>query len=376
MSQGAGSEYQGNEIPAAWRPVIGSHAGSAGLTVVDFQRSNTSSVVAEWVAAYGPFEWVALGYLAISSVLILIFAGNLAHPLRLLSVQGLVALLILALCRAEANVWSPRSTAPVPGGQRTARNGCPTLTCATFTQRFWHFWRHWYPHLFFLFCFEEMAILVHLVSPRWQDAKLIAFDHWLTGVHPAIWLEQFVTVGRNEFMQFAYLTYFVYLLVLGGILYYREDWHGYWSVMTYSAVGYAIGYVIAIFFPIESPWFSMAGSWHGPLHGGPFTALINFIEHYGRVRGAAFPSQHVAGSFAALWGAWRHRRWLFWVMLPLVICMCAATVWGRYHYVVDIFGGMVTGTLGYVIGKWLMSKNERAEVEEKIERSEGILVRS
>jgi membrane-associated phospholipid phosphatase len=254
---------------------------------------------------------------------------------------------------------------------RTAKNGCPTLT-----QRFWHFWRHWYPHLFFLFCFEELGALVHLVSPQWQDAKLIAFDHWLTGVHPAIWLEQFVTPGRNEFMQFAYLTYFVCLLVLGGILYYREDWHGYWSVMTYSAVAYAIGYVIAIFFPIESPWFAMAGSWRGPLHGGPFTAAINFIEHYGRVRGAAFPSEHVAGSFAALWGAWRHRRWLFWVMLPLVICMCVSTVWGRYHYVADIFGGMVTGTLGYVIGKWLMDKGERVRVPQStVDRESFALVR-
>jgi membrane-associated phospholipid phosphatase len=383
MRQRSGSEYRGNEISAAWGPGIGSHAGSAGLTVIDLPSSNTASVVAEGVAAYGPFEWVALGYLAISSALILILAGNLAHPLRLLSVQGLVALVILALCRAEANVWSPHSTATMAGRKWTApsarlgagRNGFSTLTCATFAQRFWHFWRHWYPHLFFLFCFEEMAVLVHLVSRRWQDAKLIAFDHWLTGVHPAIWLEQFATPGRNEFMQFAYLTYFVYLLVLGGILYYREDWHGYWSVMTYSAVGYAIGYVIAIFFPVESPWFAMAGSWHGELHGGPFTALINFIEHYGRVRGAAFPSQHVAGSFAALWGAWRHRRWVFWVMLPLVICMCASTVWGRYHYVVDIFGGMVTGTLGYVIGKWIMSRNERVEVDNKIECSEGVLLR-
>jgi membrane-associated phospholipid phosphatase len=196
--------------------------------------------------------------------------------------------------------------------------------------------------------------LVHLISPDWQDAKLIAFDFWLTGVHPSIWLEQFATTARNEFMQFAYITYFIYLLVLGGILYYRKDWHGYWSVMTYSAVAYAIGYLIAIFLPIESPWFAMAGSWHGELRGGPFTAVINFIEHYGRVRGAAFPSEHVAGSFAALWGAWRHRRWLFWVMLPLVLCMCASTIYGRYHYVADIFGGMITGTLGYVVGGWLM----------------------
>jgi membrane-associated phospholipid phosphatase len=292
----------------------------------------------------------------------------LAHPLRLLSVQALVGCGIVALCRAEANVWTGTAKSPMQGFG--AIGGC------TLTQRFWHFWRHWYPHLFFLFCFEELGALVHLVSRRWQDAKLIAFDHWLTGVHPSIWLEQFATVGRNEFMQCAYLTYFVYLLVVGGILYYGEDWHGYWSVMTYSAVAYAIGYVIAILFPIESPWFAMAGSWQGELHGGPFTAAINFIEHYGRVRGAAFPSEHVAGSFAALWGAWRHRRWLFWVMLPLVLCMCASTVWGRYHYVADIFGGMVTGTLGYVIGKQLMKRQEEVHSREfKVERTESCLVR-
>jgi len=74
------------------------------------------------------------------------------------------------------------------------------------------------------------------------------------------------------------------------------------------------------------------------------------------VRGAAFPSEHVAGSVAVLWGAWRFRRWLFWVLLPLVFLMCLSTIWGRYHYIADIFGGMITGTIGYLIGDWLMKK--------------------
>ena len=355
MRRTSGSEYRETECATPWQAGISAPEDRVRLQVLDARRGMARSLRAELAdsaAAYRPFERVALGYLAVSSALIVIFAANLAHPLRLLSVHSLVALLIVALHRAEANVWTPNSMSRSECFA-DGRNGFRSLA-----HRFWHFWRHWYPHLFFLFCFEELGVLVHLVSPRWRDAKLIAFDHWLTGVYPSIWLEQFATPGRNELMQFAYLTYFVYLVVLGGILYYREDWRGYWSVMTYSAVAYAIGYLIAIFFPIESPWFAMAGSWHGELHGGPFTAVINFIEHCGRVRGAAFPSEHVAGSFAALWGAWRHRRWLFWVMLPLILCMCVSTVWGRYHYVADIFGGMVTGTLGYVIGKWLMKKHE------------------
>ena len=294
--------------------------------------------------ACGPFEWIALGYLALSSALILTFARNLTHPLRLAATQALAASLILVLCRTAAR-----------SEERAIHRG------ERFATKFWHFWRHWYPHLFFLFCFEELAHLVHLVNPGWEDTKLIAFDYWLTGVHPALWLEQFATPGRNDFFQFTYITYFTYLLIVGGVLYYRRDWKAYWATMTYSAAGYGIGYCIAMLFPIESPWFSMAGMWHGELHGGPFTSTINFIEHFGRVRGAAFPSEHVAGSVAAIWGAWKHRRWLFWTLFPFVLCMCFSTVWGRYHYIADVLAGVVTGSLGYFVGGWLMQRGRADE---------------
>jgi membrane-associated phospholipid phosphatase len=335
----AGGERQKSPREAT---AIVAAGGFAGWTLAAKENTAEGSLRVELArvrAACGAFESVALGYLALSSAMIFVFSRNLEHPWKLIGAQAIVATIIFLLCAAGAR-----------SEERALLNG------VTWSARFWHFWRHWYPHLFFLFCFEELAYLVHLVNPNWQDGKLIAFDNWMFGVHPAVWLEQFATPLRNDLLQLAYLTYFVYLLVIGGILYYRREWHAYWSVMTYSAVAYAIGYVIAALFPIQSPWFAMAGMWHGELHGGPFTATINFIEHYGRVRGAAFPSEHVAGAVAVVWGAWRHRRWLFWALLPLVTVMCVSTIWGRYHYVADIFGGIVTGTLGYFIGSWLMNR--------------------
>lgn len=303
-------------------------------------------ITAAW-AACGAFEWMALGYFAASGVLIALFAQHIRHPLRLFAVRALVVCMLLALCRIQAR-----------SAGRARTQGW------SLASQWWHFWRHWYPHLFFLFCFEELAQLMTLIQPQWQDAKLIAFDHWLTGVHPSVWLEQFATPGRNEWMQLVYFTYFAYLLVVGGMLYFRREWHAYWSVMTYSMVGYSIGYFIAMSFPIESPWFSMAGWWRAPLQGGPITAMMSFIEHYGRVRGAAFPSEHVAGAIAVLWGAWRFRRWLFWVMAPLVFLMCVSTIWGRYHYVADIFGGIVTGTLGYFLGRRVMQRTGAVTTDE------------
>jgi len=46
------------------------------------------------------------------------------------------------------------------------------------------------------------------------------------------------------------------------------------------------------------------------------------------------------------------------VMAPLVFLMCVSTIWGRYHYIADILGGMVTGTIGYGIGSWLMERKK------------------
>jgi membrane-associated phospholipid phosphatase len=343
MNQAQKQNYPGNEEALDWRMDVHAPEGEASAARFEAEAEKEGiaaclirEAAAGW-AACGAFEWVALAYLAASSALIAMFAENLAHPVKLIGVQALVAAIILVLCQTEARVaaWAKWQ------GETAA-------------SKFWHFWRHWYPHLFFLFCFEELAKLVHLVTPGWQDAKLIAFDQWLTGVNPSFWLERFAQPALNEFMQFAYFTYFLFLLILGGIFYYRREWESYWGVMTYSAVGYVFGYIISIFFPVQSPWFTFAGMWHGNLTGSAFTAVVNFIEKCGRVHGAAFPSQHVAGAVAALWGAWRHRRWLFWIFLPFVLCMCVSTVYVRNHYIADVFGGMVTGTLGYVIGRWIM----------------------
>jgi len=339
--------FQSNDVAIALPPQA-ERLGVAALIARE--------IAVAW-AACGLFEWVALAYLGVSSVLIALFAENLAHPVRLIGVQTLVAFVILTLCRIEV------STSAGTDWENFDRGELAGIARPTVAQKFWHFWRHWYPHLFFLFCFEELSWLVHLANPGWEDAKLIAFDRWLTGVNPSLWLERFAHPALNEFMQFSYFTYFLFLLMLGAVLYCQRDFKSYWAVMTYSALGYSLGYVVAMIFPVQSPWFTLAGQWHAELAGGPFTELINLIEKCGRVHGAAFPSQHVAGAMAALWGAWRHRRWLFWTFLPFVACMCVSTVYVRNHYVADVLGGLVTGTLGYVIGSWMVrtrARNNRA----------------
>ncbi len=224
MNEVQRGNYRGNEAVLAWRAETNSARGDQRAGCLETGKQGIAAwiireVTAAW-AACGAFEWVALGYLAISSALIAAFEEHLAHPAKLIGVQALVAAMILVLCLVEARV-----------AKRAEWQGL------TRSMKFWHFWRHWYPHLFFLFCFEGLGKLVHLVTPGWQDAKLIAFDQWLTGVNPSLWLERFAHPALNEFMQFAYFTYFLFLLILGGILYCRRDLKSYWAVMSDDVFG-------------------------------------------------------------------------------------------------------------------------------------------
>ena len=54
---------------------------------------------------------MALGYFAVSSILIAIFAENLAHPVRLLATRACVVALILLLCRG-VNILIPDNANP------------------------------------------------------------------------------------------------------------------------------------------------------------------------------------------------------------------------------------------------------------------------
>jgi membrane-associated phospholipid phosphatase len=274
----------------------------------------------------------------------IIFYKNLPRAGRLLTIHAGFAAAIVSL------VVSARRTVPAGRGSGLWAR---VLQVA----------RDWYPQAVFLFCFEELGALMHLVHRGWFDSWLLAFDQRLAGVYPTVWLAQIARPVLTEFMQFAYLTYFFYLTILAFVLYLRgadsrlaaaPRHYAFWAVMTSSMAAYAIGYVVSIFFPVQSPFYSLAALHLPPLRGGVFTRLSDLIEHYGRVHGGAFPSEHVAGSFVALLGAWRYRRRLFWVFLPFFAVMCVSTIYVRNHYIADVLAGIVTGAVGFLAGQWLM----------------------
>jgi len=279
--------------------------------------------------ACGAFEWVTFTYLAWLLAIIALRHRNVAHPGLDFAVHVVIGGSIVLLARLAAR----------------SKNAVV------------QFARHWYPLPLYIFFFEELGGLVHAIFAGWFDRWLIAFDHNIAGMHPSVWMAGFVSPALNDYMQFAYMTYFLYLVVLPALLYFQHQREALWTVMVSTALAHYSVYVISILLPVESPYYTLAALNTHALSGGCCTALIEFIERFARVQGAAFPSAHVAGSMVAILASWRYRRWLFWICLPFFISMCVATVYGRYHYVADVLAGLAVGTMGFLIGSGLMGYN-------------------
>lgn len=279
--------------------------------------------------ACGAFEWVTFAYLTWLLAILTIFHRNIPHAAPNLALHLSIAAGIACLA------W------------RASHSRSAVVRFA----------RHWYPLPLYIFFFEELQELVHALFPGWFDRWLIAFDYSLARAHPSVWLAQFASPVLNDLMQFSYMTYFLYLIILPMILYARREHLAFWTVMTSTAIAHYSVYVVSVLLPIESPHYSLAAIQTKTLAGGYCTALIDLVERFGRVHGAAFPSAHVAGSMVAILASWRYRRWLFWVCLPFFASMCVATIYGRYHYVADVLAGLAVGAMGFSVGTYFVKRS-------------------
>jgi membrane-associated phospholipid phosphatase len=73
------------------------------------------------------------------------------------------------------------------------------------------------------------------------------------------------------------------------------------------------------------------------------------LGKYG-IHTGVFPSAHVAGAFAAAFGAWLalpERRWVGRFLLAMAFLIAIATVYGRYHYLPDALAGLLVALVAF-----------------------------
>lgn len=207
------------------------------------------------------------------------------------------------------------------------------------------------PFIFPLF-YTEMAQLglVFFDFAHSLDPFFIALEERLFGFQPSlVWSRAWPWPWLHELLEFAYFSYYVIpLVVLGLILLPRrrpldERWGAMRDFVRDLSATMLVCYTLYTFFPVWGPKYFRAGPVE--VDGWIFTRIMEHIHTRGAILGAAFPSSHVAATIVLWWHAWKNAPRSRVPMTVLLVLLAAATVYCRYHYVVDVIGGALLGML-------------------------------
>jgi membrane-associated phospholipid phosphatase len=201
--------------------------------------------------------------------------------------------------------------------------------------------RDWHPLMLFPLLYKEVELLAAVIGDWRLTVAIPAWESALFAGQPSVYLsERLALVPLSEYLHFCYLSY---VLVIPSVAAYwyvsgRREAFGE-LVLTLSAV--LLGsYLFFILLPVDSPYY-LSPRLGPPLSGHFFFDLAHQMSARGGARGGAFPSAHVSGAVVVTLVAWRHQRRLAYLVLPITGGVMIATVYGRFHYVLDTLAGAV-----------------------------------
>lgn len=236
------------------------------------------------------------------------------------------------------------------------------------------FLRHYYPILLYAGFYRETGLLNQLLYTGYLDAHFFRLEQALFGWQPGLELMERWPARAVAEMFFA--AYFSYYLMIGGVglaLLLRDRRQFMHFVAVVSFVFY-VCYLIYIFTPVVGPRIVCRGIVENPplaaagLTGPPatpssvqaavFFRIMKFIYDHFETPGAAFPSSHVAVALCTVYFSFLYLRRIRWAHLAVAGLLCVSTVYGRYHYAVDVVAGAVTAAVLVPLGNRLYFKLE------------------
>ena len=209
-----------------------------------------------------------------------------------------------------------------------------------------------FPVVSVLIIFDSLGLLVHSINPRDLDYLLIRADYMIFGVHPTVYMERFVHPVLTDILQVAYSTYYFLPVSLGVFLKIKGNEDDFERSLFLILLCFYLSYVGYILFPALGPRYAMQHLHEKELGGflvsQPIQDLLNLIEG---IKRDAFPSGHTGIALTVLFLAHRYAAMLFRIMLLPVVLLIIATVYCRYHYVVDVLGGILLAVVTIAAGE-------------------------
>jgi membrane-associated phospholipid phosphatase len=201
--------------------------------------------------------------------------------------------------------------------------------------------------------------LYYLIKPIHLGAEyddwLIAADRWLFGVDPTVWLYRFAHPVITEVLMIAYTLFYVLFLMIGYEFYRRNERATFHLFMFTCVYGFLLSYLGYFTLPAVGPRFILHdfAALDRELPGLWLTPHLRWFVNIGESIPAGvpshvavevtqrdvFPSGHTMMTLVLMHVAWRYRLRVRWFVTGTGVLLIVATVYQRYHYVVDLLAG-------------------------------------
>ena len=224
--------------------------------------------------------------------------------------------------------------------------------------------RYWYGVAAILYIFKQVYIIIYSLKPADWDPVFIKMDFMIFGHNPTQWAYRFENPLLTEFFQIIYVYYYPMIVVIGLQLYLRHRYKDFKFTIFIIFFSFYFSYLLYFIIPANGPrfhlhdFYSITSEMPGLLFTDYIRAFLNFGESIppgvpnpqDYVQRDAMPSLHTITAFLIMYISRKVKLKSFWFYMPYFFFMAAATIYLRYHYFVDILGGLVVCVITILLG--------------------------
>lgn len=211
----------------------------------------------------------------------------------------------------------------------------------------WIAWlRILYPVAVIAFAWNELSGIVPvLFGGYWATDWLLRADQFLFGVHPTLWMQRLYGGPLDEVMNVFYSGYYFFMPVICLSFLSRGRRGELFAIVSLITFTYLVSDLFYYLIPALGPRMvpEIADSMTRDYGGYLFGPLTRQAQASGGVRGACFPSSHVAGSIAWCLAVRRYDRRLAIGLMVVAAGVPVASVYLGYHHAVDAIAGIAVG---------------------------------
>ena len=206
-----------------------------------------------------------------------------------------------------------------------------------------------------LLTFKEIYFLIRPLRPNDYDQFLINIDRWLFGVDPTVFLYKFSHPVITEVLQIIYGMFYFLPIILGLVLLKKRKLVEADFTIFAIIFGFFLSYIGYFALPAIGPRFTLH-DFHseniempGILVTGFLRNVTNIVESIPQgtpnpeniVQRDVFPSGHTMITLVVIFLSIKLKSRSRFFLIPIGSLLIFATVYLRYHYVIDLIGGLV-----------------------------------